>query len=104
MALDVGDDVTHRTEQLADPLEEAHRVASDADVAVGQQGVCPGGGIGHRGEHVMVDGPAAAAARHLDGRRRHVHTERRDPPVGQRGRQPPRPAPDVDRGSEAALE
>ena len=88
-------------QQLAGPLEQTDRTASDPDVPVRQEHVGPRTAARHRGEDIAMQRRAAPLHGHLHRCRRHIDPEGMDTPVGQRGGESTRTTSDVHRRSRA---
>ncbi len=78
--------------------------AADADIAVREQYRGPPAAPGQRIEHRTVQGGRPGLAHPVHRSQRDVHAKRRNPPLGQRHRQPPGAAAHVEDGAAAVPE
>ena len=83
-------------EQLGRPSEDAKRVTTQPDIAVGEQHRLPAAGTGQGFENVPTKYRRPAAARHPDGRRRLIDSQRRNTPSNELSHQTSRTATQVD--------
>ena len=93
-----------RGEQVAYAGEQRDRIATNADVAVGEQHRVPPARPWQPGENRATQSRSPGRPRELDRHGRDVDAQRRGAASGQRGCEPPRPAADVENGPCRRLE
>src|SRR5439155_26335040 len=90
-------DLAARREERVAAREQPSRIATDTDVAVGEQHMAPAALAGQRPEEAPAQRGGSPAAGLPDRLGRNVHTERGHPGGGERRRQPTRSTAGVQR-------
>ena len=80
---------------MGQPAQQAFRISTDAEVAVGEQDVVPAAGPGQAVEHGAGQDQRSPGAGDLDGGRGDVDAERGQTSQAQGDREPARSAADV---------